>query len=265
MIQKMVTCIMAIRAIGVCWLAVLVFLLWNGSPAQEYEHIELRDLVDSPTAGLLAKWNYALDLRLSPQGGVLAKVSCGLLSRLTVGVSYGGLNVVGEGEVDWYPRIALQAKLRMMDESFILPALAVGFDSQGYGSFDEKTERYQIKSKGLYAVFSKSFWLLGPLGLHAGANFSFEDKDGDDDPSLFAGLDKDLIAGFVLLADYDLATNDDDKDGHFGTGNGYLNAGVRWTFADKLSLEFDLKNLVDNREGAPRVSREVRIVYWNHF
>jgi outer membrane receptor protein involved in Fe transport len=243
----------------------MVFLLWIPSQAQEYEHVELRDLVDSPTAGLLAKWNYAVDLCLFPEGGVLAKVSFGLLSRLTVGLSYGGLKIIGEGEVDWNPRMAFQGKLRIVDESFVLPAVAFGFDSQGYGTYTDTLERYQIKSKGIYAVLSKSFWMLGPLGFHAGANYSLEEKDGDSDLSFFAGLDKDLVAGFVLLADYDLATNDDDGDGSFGAGNGYLNAGLRWTFADKLSIEFDFKNLVDNREDAPHVSREIRIIYWNHF
>lgn len=247
------------------YLFVIVFLIWIPSHAQEYQHVELRDLVDAPTAGLLSRWNYALDLRQFPQGGMLTRVSFGLLSRLTVGVSYGGINVIGEGEVDWNPRLAFQGRLRFIDETFVMPAVACGFDSQGYGVFDDEAERYQVKSKGVYAVLSKSFWLLGPLGLHVGSNYSLEDEDGDDDFSFFAGIDKDLVAGFVLVAEYDLATNDDHADGNFGTGNGYLNAGLRWTFADKLSIECDFKNLVDNRENAPHVNREIRIFYWDHF
>ena len=251
------------RKILVC---VFLFLLFTVAGwTQEIHHVELRELVDSPTAGLLSKWSYALDLRLFPQGGVLAKVSVGMLSRLTAGVSYGGLNVIGEGELDWNPRVAFQARLRIYDESFIMPAIALGFDSQGYGPHDDDRERYQVKSKGAHAVFSKSFWMLGPLGLHAGVNYSFENKDGDNDLSFFAGFDKDLLAGFVLLAEYDLALNDDSENDVFGTGNGYLNAGLRWTFADKLSLEFDLKNLANNRENVPHVNREVRIIYLDTF
>ena len=233
--------------------------------AQEVDHAELRQLVDSPTAGLLSRWCYAMDLRVFPRGGVLAHVSIGLLSRLTAGFSYGGLNIIGEGDLDWNPRVAFQAKLRIFDESYVVPAIAIGFDSQGYGTYDDGRKRYQIKSKGAYAVFSKSFWMLGPFGLHAGANYSLEDKDGDNDMSFFAGIDKELVWGFALLAEYDLALNDDDEDGTYGTGNGYLNAGVQWTFADKLSLEFDIKNLTDNRENVPHVSREVRIIYCDHF
>ncbi|UCE19920.1 MAG: hypothetical protein JSV84_06135 [Gemmatimonadota bacterium] len=249
----------ALLALHILWLV--------GRPlwAQDVSHVELRHLVDSPTAGLLSQWTYACDLRVFPNGGVLAKVSVGLLSRFSAGLSYGGLNIIGQGELNWNPRIEFQARVRVVDEGFFRPALACGFDSQGYGCYDEGLERYQIKSKGVYAVLSKSFWLLGPLGLHGGANYSFEDRDKDDDISFFAGVDKDLLAGFVLLAEYDFALNDNREDGVYGAGGGYVNAGLRWTFAKKLSLEFDFKNLADNREDSPRVGREVRIVYWDQF
>lgn len=244
---------------------VLFFLVGFSVWAQEVYHWELRQLVDAPTAGLLSKWSYAGDLRVFPHGGMLTKVSIGLLSRFTAGLSYGGLNIIGEGELDWNPRVEFQARLRIVDEGFLRPALACGFDSQGYGFYDESLERYQTKSKGIYTVLSKSFWLLGPLGLHGGANYSLEDQDGDDDISFFAGFDKDLLAGFVVLAEYDFAFNDNKEDGMYGSGRGYVNAGIRWTFAKKLSLEFDLKNLTDNRENSPHVNRQVRIVYWDQF
>ncbi|MFQ6091165.1 MAG: hypothetical protein ACE5OR_00530 [bacterium] len=233
--------------------------------AQGVVPVELRQLVDSPTAGLLSRGSWAVDLRLFPAGGVLAQVAIGLMSRLTAGFSYGGLNIIGQGRLHWNPDVEFQAKLRFYDETFLMPAIAIGFDSQGYGRYDEAEQRYQIKSKGAYAVLSKSFWMLGPLGLHAGVNYSLENEDRDDDLSLFAGVDKSLPAGFLLLAEYDLGLNDDSADGIYGTGNGYLNAGVRWTFAKKLSLEFDLKNLANNRENGPYVSRQVRITYWERF
>ena len=66
-----------------------------------------------------------------------------------------------------------------------MPAVAFGFDSQGYGFYDASAERYQIKSKGFYTVLSKSFWLLGPLGVHGGAHYSLEDDD--DGSAAFEG------------------------------------------------------------------------------
>lgn len=244
---------------------VMCFIIGSFASAQEGPHVELRHFVDSPTAGLLPRGSYAVDLQLFPSGGMLARVAVGLLSRVTAGFSYGGLNIIGRGELDWNPAVEFQAKLRIKDETFIMPAIAFGFDSQGYGAYDDEEERYEIKSKGAYAVLSKSFWMVGPLGLHAGANYSLEDDDGDDDISFFGGIDKDLFAGSVVVAEYDLALNDDREDEKHGAGRGYLNAGLRWTFADKLTLEFDLKNLADNREDSPHVGREVRIVYWSRF
>ena len=253
------------RKIGGMVLVLILLQLGIPIQAQEINHVELRELVDTPTAGLLSRRSYALDLHLFPQGGVLAKISVGLLSRLSAGISYGGLNIIGEGDLDWNPRLAFQARLRLYDEGFVMPAIAIGFDSQGYGTYEKNKERYQVKSRGAYAVCSKSFWMLGPVGFHAGVNYSLENKDGDNDISIFAGVDKDLLWGCALLAEYDFALNDDSEDGSYGTGNGYLNAGLRWTFAQQLSLEFDLKNIANNRENIPHVSRTVRIIYWNSF
>ncbi len=226
---------------------------------------ELRNVIDSPTAGLAPGKGYALDFRVIPRGGVLLQASIGLMSRMAIGCSYGGRNIIGEGETHWNPRVGIQARIRLRDETFLAPAMAVGFDSQGQGSYVEEQRRYHIKSKGMYAVLSKCLWVAGPLALHAGCNYSLDDEDGDNDISGFVGMDKDLPAGLVLLAEYDLALNDDARDKVFGTGHGYLNAGVRWNLDEKVSLEFDLKDLVDNREEVHQVGREMRISFWDFF
>jgi hypothetical protein len=246
-------------------MAVFLLVILSRVQAQDDTHVELREVVDSPTAGLLSHGSYGMDLRLFSQGGLLMKISVGLLGRLTIGCSYGGLNIIGEGQMHGYPRAGLQARIRLRDETFVMPGMAVGFDSQGYGPYHKEQDRYQIKSKGIYVVLSKCFWAVGPLGIHIGSNYSFEDRHGDKDLSFFCGIDKDLIGGFVFLAEFDLALNDDGQDGTYGTGHGYLNAGWRWNLANTLSLECILKNLTDNVEMVHDVSREIRLIFWNHF
>jgi len=226
---------------------------------------ELRNVIDAPTAGLVPLKGYALDVQLVPQGGLLLQVSVGLMDRISVGCSYGGRNIIGEGETQWNPRVGLLARIRVLDETVQIPAMAVGFDSQGHGPYAESMKRYPVKSKGVHVVLSKSFWAAGPLGLHAGCNYSLDDEDGDRDLSGFVAGDKDLPAGFALLAEYDLALNDNARDTIFGAGRGYLNVGVRWTLDEKVSLEFDLKDLADNREDVHCVGREMRIAFWDFF
>jgi len=88
-----------------------------------------------------------------------------------------------------------------------MPAIAVGFDSQGYGRFFHKEERYLVKSRGFYAVASKNWELLGPLSLHGGVSYSLENKT-DHNPTAFVGFIKSLANVIQVAAEFDLASND---------------------------------------------------------
>ncbi len=245
-------------------LGLLFFFLLPGlSGGQD---IQPRKLVDCPTAGLLPKGSFDLEIRAYSGGGLLAQISVGLTDRLAMGLSFGGRNIIGAGKIDWNPRPEAQIKYRLFEESPFWPAVAIGFDSQGYGSYSEDLERYEIKSKGAYGVLSKNYLLGGrSLGFHLGANYSFEKKDGDDDLSLFLGLDKSLNEELSVVAEYDLALNDDRQNGAFGAGRGYLNLGLRWNIERRFFFELDIKNLTDNIENISAFDRELRIVTLQFF
>jgi len=245
-------------------IALLSLLLWPGlSGGQD---IQPRKLVDCPTAGLLPKGSFDLEIRTFSGGGLLAQASVGLTDRLVMGLCFGGGNIIGAGKVDWNPRPEAQIKYRLFEESSLWPAVAIGFDSQGYGSYSDSSERYEIKSKGVYGVLSKNYTLWGrPLGLHLGSNYSFEKKDGDDDISFFLGLDKSLNEELSVVVEYDLALNDDHQDGVFGTGRGYFNLGLRWNIERRFFFELDIKNLTDNIENLSAFNRELRIVTLQFF
>ena len=140
----------------------------------------------------------------------------------------------------------------------------VGFHSQGYGAYNKSLKRYAIKSRGIYAVASKNTSFLGGLGLHAGVNWSLETEDDDSDPNLFAGCHKYLGSDFVILGEYDTAINDNDNNA-IGSGKGYLNLGVRWSFAQRLFFEFAWKNILENGSHSTGSSREVKLVYLTFF
>jgi len=223
-----------------------------------------RMLIDTPTAGTLTRGSYDVTLRLYPQGGVIASVGIGLSSRLLLGLSYGGENVIGEGKVNWNPDPGVQLRYRLIDENIALPAIVLGFDSQGYGAYIDSTKRYTVKSRGFFAVASKNYVFLGDLSLHGGINYSLEKSDGDSDPNLFVGIIKSLNPDLALVAEYDFALNDN-EDNALGSGKGYLNTGLRWTFAQQLYIEISLKNILQNKHNIPYSNREIKINYYEHF
>ena len=248
---------MKIRLLIVATMLVLV----TGGNAQQF--VELRQLIDMPTAGVLDRGSYAIQLRMFGSGGLLGGVSVGLTPRVMFGLSFGGENIIGEGQVDWNGRPGIMAKLRIIDENFVMPAITVGFESQGYGAWNDAFDRYENKSRGLYAVASKNYAILFNLGFHGGLNYSLEDDDNDDDLNIFLGVDLSFNREFRVFLEYDFANNDNETDALFGSGDGYLNAGVLWTFSDRLFLQFNFKNLL--QDGNNDVAREIKIGYFEYF
>jgi len=257
-------------------LILLFFFMFNVSIfAQESQTVtkvskvrtlQPRRLVDCPTAGLLPRASFDFDIRIYPEGGVIFGLDIGLMKRFMVGMSFGGENVIGEGEPDWNPRIEFAAKYRLINESWALPAFVIGYDSQGDGAYDDSLDRYTYKSKGFYAVMSKGY-AAGeiPFGLHGGVNYSLENDDEDKDISIFFGADLMIGDNLGLVAEYDLGSNDDKAKELFGQGYGYLNVGVQWIFSQRLFLQFNLKNLLLNRKDVSTWGRGFRIVYFESF
>jgi hypothetical protein len=181
-----------------------------------------------------------------------------------LGVAFGGENIIGEGKVNWNPEPGLQVVYRIIDENIALPAITIGYNSQGFGSYIKSEKRYTVKSRGFYAAASKNYAFLGDLSFHGGINYSLEREDGDEDLNLFAGIIKSLNSSLTILAEYDIAVNDNNFRA-IGQGKGYLNVGVRWLFANRLSLTFQMKNILENKENVPYSNREIKIAYIEYF
>ena len=217
---------------------------------------ELTSLVDSPTAGLVRKGYYAVNVRLFADGGAVGRLHVGVLKRLSMGVSFGGEQLIGTGAIDWYPRVAVAARCRIIEEGYTWPALVLGFDTQGVGPY--RNQRYQVKSKGIYLVLSKNYTsMLGELGVHAGVNVSREDAD-DGDWSAWLGIDKSLRF-MALFAEYDLGRNNGLQNQ--GVGKGYLNVGGAWTITPQLRAAYYLKNALESDHFGSQSIRELSVTY----
>ena len=46
---------------------------------------------------------------------------------------------------------------------------------------------------------------------------------------------------------------------------GYLNAGVRWTFVERLHIEMDFNNLMFDKKKVDYFNREIKITYIEYF
>ncbi|MXW77723.1 MAG: hypothetical protein F4Z57_01795 [Gemmatimonadetes bacterium] len=221
---------------------------------------ELTSLIDSPTAGLVNKGHYAVNVHLFADGGAVGRLHVGVLKRLSVGVSFGGEQLIGTGAVDWYPRVGLAARCRIIEEGYTWPALLLGFDSQGIGPY--RDQRYQVKSKGIYLVLSKNYTsMLGELGVHAGVNMSREDAD-DGDWSAWLGIDKSLRF-MALFGEYVLGRYNGLRDQ--GVAEGYLNIGGAWTVAPQLRVAYYFKNALGSDHFGSQSIRELSVTYRRKF
>jgi hypothetical protein len=217
------------------------------STQEVFAEIPPRLLVDIPTAGLLPPASFETRVRAYPGGGVEGRLDVGLPWRINIGASYGGLQIIGDGDPEWNPHLGLSAKIRIAEETYSTPAFALGVDTQGSGFYDKDLSRYQFKSRGVYAIASKNYAWLGNFTMHGGMSRSLEDQD-DGDPTIFGGFDKSLgpYAGVVL--EYDAALNDNKGDGVYGRGRGYLNAAFRVSLATVVEVRFVLRDLLRNTE-----------------
>lgn len=242
---------------------VLAMVAVCASSLQAQGTFQHRMLIDMPTAGSLERGSFAVELRMFGRGGLLSNVTVGITPRFMIGLGFGGENIIGTGDINWNPTPGIMAAFRVIDENFAVPAVAVGFSSQGYGAYNDGLDRYQTKSRGLYAVASKNYAVFYNLGLHGGINHSFEDNDNDEELNFFFGLDLSFNPEFRFLLEYDLARNDNENEQQFGSGEGYLNAGVQWSFSGRFFIQLNVKDL--SRNSADQVNREFKIGYFEYF
>lgn len=221
---------------------------------------EPRYLIDIPTAGMIPHGNLAMDMDLYQRGGLLIGLSIGAFDRVLLGISYGGENLIGNENPAWNSTPGFHVRFRLINETVIVPAIALGFDSQGKEFYNKSLERYTIKSLGFYAVVSKNYNFLGFLSFHGGVNYSLERADGDRDPNIFAGIEKTVGPSLSLIAEYNVGWNDSHEKA-LGRGRGYLNVGARLSVGKGFSIGFNIKDIFKNQREISVGNRTMMIEY----
>ncbi len=215
---------------------------------------------------MLPKGSFDLDMRTFSGGGLQAQLGIGLMNRFSIGLGLWSIL----GSFRYHTELGStfgisNAPDRLLEEGHGFPAVAIGFNSQGFGPYDDSLKRYQVKSTGFYVAFTSNFqFYSNNAGLSWGANYSLE-NERDSDPSAFVGFNADLGNNMLFLTEYDLALNDNTRYSVYGRGRGFFNMGLVWYLTDGLSLELDLKDLLRNRTNASSIDREARLVYTEFF
>jgi hypothetical protein len=221
--------------------------------------------IDSPTAGILGHGEYHVRGRIGPESSILLGARLGFFGRVQVGASFGMQRVLERADVSVNDRVGFQVRVRILNE-YTTPALAVGFDSQGLGEYDEGADRYERKSPGFYGVLSKNWSIpVGDISLHGGLSYSLEDRDGDDELNAFAAAEWILFGAVGLVVDGNGAFNDNREDGRFGGGRLYLDGAVRVNYGENLSMMLVFRDLAGNYEPDQHVAREFELALINSF
>jgi len=99
-------------------LVMMIFLF----ACQSLLALEMTELIDCPTAGILQKGEVKFPINIFDQGGVSFGAGVGVLPKLMFGIQYGGEYIIGDSIPQWDSYPGVFVKYRIFDESPTLPA-----------------------------------------------------------------------------------------------------------------------------------------------
>jgi hypothetical protein len=247
------------RSIPVLLLLFASITTYGQRSAGDHANIDPVFLIDMPVAGILPATSGSLETYLYPNGGVLVHFSYGLITNLNVGLSFGGTNLIGSGGITWNNLPGINARYRVLEESYMRPAVVVGFDSQGRDGWIPEMKQYVMKSPGFFVTVSKNYQFMGTVSFHGGANYTLERHDDDMDPNIFLGAEKSVGPIASVLLEYNFAFDNDRSSKGFW--NGSLGFGAR--VSTNIGFNFDVlfKNLLTSDFIHDKIIRAIRIQY----
>jgi hypothetical protein len=217
------------------------------------------ELVDTPTAEVIDYYATQMNFRFYANGGILSRVGFGVFKGLNIGFSLDVDKLVGTSNPE-LRQPALNLKYRLFDGAQQIPAIAIGYDGQGY-NYNSSTSSYLEKEKGLYLVFSMETVAKG-LEFHIGTNVNFVKEDN-----------KDKAKGYGFIGfDYTIETNEYkmcsfmfEYDNLFQSyKENRFNAAIRMFPAPNLSIDLAARNIVSPK---PDVASErlLKVSYQGKF
>lgn len=189
-----------------------LFLLPGGNTSAEVPvYAGTIQIVDAPTADVVPHYGYNVNFRFGKEGALQSKTAFGVFPRLNLGFGLDGERVLGTEDARMN-KPTINVKFRLFDGKKVLPAIALGFDGQGY-FFNRTTDEYEQREMGMFLVASGEY-ILPHLMLHIGGNvFDFDEGDSTRGFAGFTYIYENTIG---LLFEWVNATEYDERRINYG-------------------------------------------------
>jgi len=210
------------------------------------------NVIDIPTADVVDHYGYNVNFRFGRDGALQTKTTFGVFPRLNLGFGLDAEGVLGTDDARMN-KPTLNVKFRIFDGMPSLPALAIGFDDQGY-VWNKALDEYEQREKGLYLVGSKEI-IFPAFNVHAGVNHF--DFDHGDSTRGFAGMDYTYLRTVGVMAEWDHATDYRERR---------INFGLRYYVTPVFTVDAIGRNIPKFPGGRARITeRIVRLAYTGSF
>ncbi|MBI4657047.1 MAG: hypothetical protein HY746_09935 [Elusimicrobia bacterium] len=211
------------------------------------------ELIDIPTAGILDYYGFLVKTRFFSDGAVLGSLNFGVMERLNFGSTMIIEKIVGSDSPVKMVHPEIQIKFRFYDGGYYIPALALGYDGQGY-YYNRATKKYMEKEKGLYLAASKELLFSGFFA-HGGLNMA----DFDDNVVYaFLGANYTLEDKISFMLELDSMWHDEESS--------RFNTGVRMFLTPDLHMDLALREVGRDKvfpNGWPRKSERIVQIRYN--
>lgn len=207
------------------------------------------DEINIPTAEVADYGVGEFNVRLYSGGGAITRIIFAPFNRFNIG-----------GSLDIDRLISRQAPLirdpqfyfkwRIFDGGEYFPAMAIGYDGQGY-DFQNNSERYSQPGKGIFLVFTMNLFTKGLLS-DFGANVSKYEEENKLFGFIGVRYSVEEILNFMV--EYE----------NYGNKNLHqLNAGIKFLVHKDISFDLIFKNIPikENDE----TDRQIRVSYFYKF
>ncbi len=217
------------------FLASAVALTFLGAPGQAECAGNSERIIYIPSGECLNYGEYNMSFRVYNSGGMLTRSVFGVIQGMNVGFSWDIAGLIGSETVHGRdPELYL--KLDIFRESDLMPAVALGYDAQGY-EWNEAEKKYTTDAIGCFLVMSKEL-ILPNLYLTGGTNYNTGDNNDEHDFT-------DKLNGFAGFSF---------KPSKFGIyyeayniGNGRdlcrMNAGAKYEVVEGLQFMLSFENI----------------------
>jgi hypothetical protein len=149
----------------IVFINLLIFLLFTNLFSTEI------DIVNSPTAEVIDYGTGEISVRIYSYGGLISRFIFAPFNRINFGGSIDIEKFVGYETPEVHDP-SFYMKWRIFDGTKVFPAVAIGYDGQGYKFVSTK---YSLPAKGLFLVFSQNV-VAKKMFIDIGINFTKYDE-----------------------------------------------------------------------------------------